>query len=267
MSRGQSKRIDGGSDKVSLFDWSRDKAAQDFFARYAGGLPGLGPRSILSPRDVMLDASEAIAPDVITIQWSYDFIIAATNQIANQIAEVTTIDTDMSDLRLTAEWNTGTEKENAQFDATRGGHITVCAWHAALYISYPNPAGPGPYPAGSRPPISFHTSVSLRTKADHGMPKFTQRMGTIAVGVESGPVEIPKHASRVIIANNQPAVPAMNIRQYRNQFAANPNTSAVLAGKTVTGAVDIIEGALFMTVENPAPGVDADTRLIFLLDL
>lgn len=264
MSRGQSKRIDGGAEKVSLLDWSRDKASQDFFARYASGLPGA--RGILSPRDVMLDASEAIAPDVITIQWSYDFIINATNQIANLIAEVTTIDTDMSDLRLFAEWNTGTEKENAAFDATRGGHITVCAWHAALYISYPNPAGPGPYLAGARPPINMHTSVSLRTKADHGMPKFTQRMGIIAPGVESPPVEIPKHASRVIVANNEPVVPAMEIRQYRNQFVGNPNTSGVLAGKTLTGAVDIIEGALFMTVANPGP-IATDTRLIFLLDL
>jgi len=265
MSRGQSKRIDGGAQKVPLMDWSRDKASQDFFARFAGGLPG-GP-SVLSRRDVMLDASEAIAPDVVTIQWSYDFFTAA-GQIANLISEVTTIDTDMSDVRLIAEWNTGVEKETAAFDLTRGGHITVCAWHVALYIDYPNPPGPGPYLPGARPPINVHTSISLRTKADHGMPKFTQRIlpSPLAVGVESPPVEIPKQASRVVVANADPTVPAMEIRQYRNQFVGNSNTSGVLAGKTVTGAVEIIDGALFLTVLNPGP-VPTDTRVVFLLDL
>lgn len=260
MSRGQTKRIDGSSaGKQPLLDWSRDKASQDFFARFSG---------VLAPRDVMLDASEAIAPDVVTVQWSYDFI-KANGEIADEISEVTTTDTDLSDLRLIAEWNTGREKENATFDMTRGGHITVCAWHVALYALYPNPTGPGPYPAGARPPLSVNTSISLRTKADHGMPKLTQQIfpNPLAPGVESGPIIIPKFASRVIIANDNPAVPAMNIRQYRNQFAANPNTSAVLAGKTITGAVDIIEGALFLTVENPAGGVATNTRVIFLLDL
>lgn len=259
MSRGQTKKIFSGPGKVPLIDWNRDKAAQDYFARFQG---------VLAPRDVMLDASEAIAPDVVTIQWSYDFL-KANGQVADEIFEVTTTDTDLSDLRMIAEWNTGPEKETAAFDMTRGGHVTVCAWHIALYAFYPNPPGPEPYLAGARPGLSVNTSISLRTKADHGMPKFTQKItpSPLPVGVESDPIVIPKFASRVLIANDNPAVPVMNIRQYRNQFAANPNTSAVSTGKTINSAVDIIEGALFLTVENPNPGINTVTRVVFLLDL